>query len=341
MCKIPNKYIKPDSNYTIDNPLFNQEQFYYKFIIADLIVNIINFGEIFFYLFMFFMSKKFPYKKDYFLFFKENFLILIVWLFFNDVLPFINLWKFIYYYRLTEYINNFLRIFCLFLVFTYLFYERKKIRTEKFIIVINDFNRFINFPPFFKYFQDHLEKYHENSLKLLDFWISFNILQNKIYQRETIIKSYYDNVNSGKIGNMNNSNLAASKNNITNFNDNYNTFDKSKKRNTDKLDKDIKDKVFQIYNKYFNSSRFSSNFTETSSSSQFKIEFPIDMQEKVEEIIGKYNHQTEPSEIFEESFNFVCHHLSNIHGDLIIKEREKLISMLYVINFFDLDDQED
>lgn len=367
-CGIPNKFINssPDENYTINNPEFNSKDNFIKFVVADSIKNFINFAEIFVYILMFILSKKFPCKNDIFLFFLENKLVLIVWLFFNDIIPFVYLVKILKYSRFGDYLNNFLRIFFLFMIFTFLYYKRKKIRSEKFLIVINDFNNFINFPPFFKYIQEQLEKSHENALKYLDFWISFNILDSKVFRRKKLLDNIGKesnnisdaiklqmNLNNNHINNLKENLLVSSKNpNISNNNNNNNNLitmnnsnrniNHSENQIVSKLDKEIKGKILLMYKKYFNSSGYNScSFSEMSTKSQFKIEFPVDMQEKVEEIIANYDQETNVEEIFEESYNFVCHYLSNFHADLIIKDREKLISMLYVINFFDLNEDEE
>jgi len=108
-----------------------------------------------------------------------------------------------------------------------------------------------------------------------------------------------------------------------------------------KLNKEIKEKILFMHKKYFNCSGYnSSRISVKSAKSEFKIEFPVDMQDKVEEIITNYDNETGVDAIFEESYNYVCHYLSNIHSDLIIKDREMLIRMLYVINFFDLNEDE-
>lgn len=108
------------------------------------------------------------------------------------------------------------------------------------------------------------------------------------------------------------------------------------------MNKDIKEKVLKMYYKFFGYSRITNSYiTDHSSKSQDKIEFPIDMQEKVDEYISQYYDEFEVEVIFEETYNFVCHHLSNIHAELILKDQDKLIDMLLVINFFDINDDED
>jgi len=184
-CDIPKKFIgDPNEKYEINNPEFNSEAFYIKFKIAVIIKTIINSVEIGFYIYMYYLSKKFPYIKDYFLYFKENLLIIIVWLFFNDILPIFNIFKIYKFFGIIDYMINFFRVFSLFVVFWYLNSKRNKIGLKKFINLINDFDNFIIFPAFFKYFQDHLINYHESSLKYLDFWISFNILLRKFTARK-------------------------------------------------------------------------------------------------------------------------------------------------------------
>ena len=44
-------------------------------------------------------------------------------------------------------------------------------------------------------------------------------------------------------------------------------------------------------------------------------------------------------EIYEESYNFVCHHLSNIHNDVTIKDKEVLERILYMMNFFEVNEE--
>jgi len=345
LCDLPKKFIgDPNEKYEINNPLFNSEAFYSKFIIAEIIKNFINFVEIGSYIYMFLLSKKFRLKKDYFLYFKENFLIIIVWLFFNDILPILNLFKIYNYSNITDYLNNFFRVFSLFVVFWYLNSKRNKIGLKKFMNSIYDFDKFINFPAFFKYFQEYLINHHENSLKYLDFWISFNILMNKILKKKELLNEFikfkknnnpFQRKNSNEISDNNNNNPNGS-------NDTHINIDSNMKKELDKLNKDLKNKILEMYSKYFGYSRVSSsNITDLSSKSQYKIEFPIDMQEKVEDYISKYSDDFKAEEIFEETYNFVYHHLSNIHDDLILKDQDKLFEMLFVINIFEINDDED
>lgn len=309
-CGIPDKkYNTTDSsNSTYDETSeFNSETCFKRFVYADIIKNFINFLEIYTYIIIFTLLKRYPWKRDYFLFYREYLLVLIIWLFFNDLIPLLYSVNILAYSGFLDYLNNLFRIFSLLIVFTYLNITRKKMRLTNINLLIVNFNNFIAFPPFYKYFQDYLTNNYENEIKYLDFWINYNILDNKIYRKKKMIENR--EINHEMIGEIN---------------------------------KEIHEKILEMYKKYYGFSHYNTSIiSEKTSRSEYRIEFPIDMQEKVEEIINKLNDQTNPEELFEESFNFVYHHLSNIYSDLVIKDRRKLENILFLVKFFELEEDEE
>ena len=88
-----------------------------------------------------------------------------------------------------------------------------------------------------------------------------------------------------------------------------------------------------------NSGVSSSNNNNKTNEADFKIDFPIDMQEKVEECIKSNVDLVDIKEIFEESYNFVCYQLSNTHYDITVKDREILERILYMMNFFEVTEE--
>lgn len=277
----------------------------FKFKLADLLKNVIHFSEMIAYIYILFLTNKFPMTKDYFKLFKEFDLILCIWLFFDNIMPLIMIGfpKFIIMNDIADYLCNSARTFSLLMVFFIANYTRKNIKIVDFKLLIENFNNFMNFPPFHKHFQDFIFYNNEGDMKYLDFWIDYKILDNKIFRKNLILHST-----------ENNEEIIL------------------------KVNREIKKKVTEIYKKYFGSI-ISFNKSDLSLKSEFKIDFPIDMQEKVEEILANYQNNFVLEEIYEESYNFVCHHLSNIHSELIVKDKDVLEKMLYVINFFELEEE--
>jgi len=323
-CSIPRKFLSSESQSKgmIDNPEFNAENFLTQFILADLIRNILNFGETFVYVSLIYLTNRYPWKKDYFLMFKEYIYILGILLFFNDFVPLI--YYFVEYSAFLDYINNFSRIFCLLLVFTYCNYRRYHQRLENINILILDFDNFMNFLPFYNHLQDNIIKNNENDLRYLDFWVNYHNLDNKIYAKKKLAE---------QLELVKSSNLPSD-------------FDVSGNTNILKnLDNEINEKIYNIHKRYYGgyntNANIDSNLTSFNSNSQieFKIDFPIDMQEKVEDCIIKNIDVVDIKEIFEESYNFVCHHLSNIHSDITIKDKEILERILYLMNFFEVNEE--
>jgi hypothetical protein len=336
-CNIPNKYLTDESKnkYIIDNQEYNSADFFEMYIFFDLIRNIINFGEFTVYIYLIYLTNRYPRKNDNFLMFKEYIYVLFILFIFNDIFPFI--YYFISYDKLFDFMNNSLRIFCLILVFTFCNYKRYYQRIEHIRILISDFDNFMNFPPFYNYLYNYIKKNQDYDIKFLDFWINYHILDNKIYEKNKLEEKmqYSNNSKSNKTwcedSNYENE-MKKSRVNQTNSKKNIQIHE---------LEKKIKEKINNMFEKYYdNYENDYNNYNEGNiidPLNEFKIDFPIDMQEKVEEYVVKNLEIKEIKDIFEESYNFVCYHLSNIHYDIINKENDYLHKILFVTNYFEMD----
>jgi hypothetical protein len=226
------------------------------------------------------------------------------------------------------------------MVFTYCNLKRYYYKHENIKILILDFDNFMNFPPFYNHLQDYIKKNQIYDLKYLDFWINYHRLDNIIYSRNKLEEKLRPYKNENLLFDQNHDSAHISK--LREIKPNFNVLEK---RLEDKI-KRIKEKINQMHDKYYGTNESDYNNDKNNicdkkiidSLQEFKIDFPIDIQEKVEECILLNTDHDNINDIFEESYNFICYHLSNIHSDIIIKDKEFLERILYIMNYFEIND---